>query len=349
MKYQAILGVTRISDSYPNVKYKIDLLNHLNNLTTRNCLYSLNKISTFSTRSGLIPRLVLAAKMFWGHCYVLLCYMTKFEKVVYITYPGIFLCFFLSFIPKYFRPTIFLDSFISLYDAIVLDRKLFSQTHVMARIIYFIEKRSFNAAYKVIVDTEENSQYYSQLFSIPMDRFSVIPLSIPKLALNKKETGDHRLNCVFIGTFVPLQGIKIIIDAAKLLSNNPDIVFTIVGDGQDSRYIEDAKSNGTCPNIVWHKGHFPTEFIEKILGQADVCLGIFGTTEKTQRVLPYKLYYYFSAGLPVITGNSKYIKRISDAVGYTPVVSSEVGDPGSLAAEIEYLANNRETLNDIAL
>ncbi len=82
-------------------------------------------------------------------------------------------------------------------------------------------------------------------------------------------------------------------------------------------YIESSAST----KVTWHRGHYPTDFVVEQIRNADLCLGVFGAGEKTQRVLPYKLYYYLALAMPVVTASSatttEYSQTARDS-GETP-------------------------------
>jgi glycosyltransferase involved in cell wall biosynthesis len=244
-------------------------------------------------------------------------------------------------------PVVYLDAFISLYDTVVMDRKILKEDGVLAKILYLLEKRAFEAATVVIVDTPENTSYYTELFEIPIDKFRAMPLCIPPLSVDTRKTVELApgpVRCVFVGTLVPLQGIRTIVDAAALLEQEPDIQFVCIGDGQQAEYIERYLATTSNPRLTWHRGHYPTDFIVQQIREADICLGIFGDGPKAQRVLPYKIYYYLALGMPVITAMTDAANRtLAECQGLgvdRPFELVPAGDAQSLANAIRELCDN---------
>jgi glycosyltransferase involved in cell wall biosynthesis len=54
----------------------------------------------------------------------------------------------------------------------------------------------------------------------------------------------------------------------------------------------------------------PFETLQKYIKEATICLGIFGDTEKTQLVIPIKVYEALAAGKPVITANTPAVREL---------------------------------------
>jgi glycosyltransferase involved in cell wall biosynthesis len=350
MKGFHVLGVTQVNDSYPNVKYKLVALERLLGEDYIDFVVPLDKTDAsqgFFSALGS-SRLAFICRLLIGHIRVMLYSMQHRAKRVYVCYPGIFLATWLG-LPFMRRryPVMYLDAFISLYDTVVFDRRLLREDSLLAKFLYRLEKRAFTAATVIIVDTPENAQYYSQLFDMPQDSFYTMPLCIPPLlpaGAKAEEKRSGSIRCVFIGTFVPLQGIRAIVEAIKLLADDSGIDFVFVGDGQDANYLQDYMETNPESNVTWHRGHFPTQFVINQISDADICLGIFGDGPKAQRVLPFKIYYYLALGMPVITATTATTKRIlaecHDLEDDAPLLLVPPGDAQSLANALRQLRDN---------
>lgn len=349
-----VLGVTQVSDSYPNVKYKLAALERLLGDDYVEYVVPLDKTDSsrgFFSALGS-SRLILAWRIIAGHTKVFFYSLRRRAKSVYVCYPGIFVAIWLG-LPFMRRryPVMYLDAFISLYDTIVCDRRLLSEGNIFAKLLYRLEKRAFKSATLVIVDTPENALYYSELFGIPQERFRAIPLCIPPLRSARAKADDKlakRIRCVFVGTFVPLQGVRTIVDAAKILSDDPEIEIVFVGDGQDASYLQDYLKDSSATNVTWHRGHFPTEFVMKQINEADICLGIFGDGPKAQRVLPYKIYYYLALGMPTITAQTTVTERVlteSRSIdAHSPLLLVPPGNATALAEALRRLRDDNVKL-----
>lgn len=359
MKSFQVLGVTHISDSYPNIKYRLIMLRQLLGDGYSEYVMQLNKsgapqalFSALSTGSFASAWRFLA-----GHIRVFLFSLRNRATSVYVCYPGVFIAAWLGlpFMRRRYG-VVYLDAFISLYDTVVLDRGILKENGLLAKLLYRLERRGFEAATTVIVDTPENATYYSELFDISLDKFQAMPLCIPPLSADAGKTREHtagRVRCVFVGTLVPLQGIRTIVDATALLEHEPEIEFVCIGDGQDAEYIEHYLASTSNPRLTWHRGHYSTDFIIEQIRDADICLGIFGDGPKAQRVLPYKIYYYLALGMPVVTALTDTATRILDecenlGIG-TPFLLVPAGDPQSLASMLRRLRDNPDERTELGV
>jgi glycosyltransferase involved in cell wall biosynthesis len=80
------------------------------------------------------------------------------------------------------------------------------------------------------------------------------------------------------------------------------------------------------------------------IDKADICLGIFGATDKANRVCPLKLYSYMSVGRAVITADTDWCRSIDAKVFRT----LEPNNAELLAKEIEQLALDSEERSNLA-
>jgi hypothetical protein len=85
--------------------------------------------------------------------------------IVYIPYPGVFV---LNLLPRRLRRRahVVVDAFISIYDTAVCDRQLLAPTDLLARLLRWVERRAYNRADLVIVDTPENASFIRSTFEL---------------------------------------------------------------------------------------------------------------------------------------------------------------------------------------
>ena len=208
------------------------------------------------------------------------------------------------------RPLV-LDAFLSPYDTVVGDRALLDAESLPARGLFRLEKTALRLADLVLTDTRAHSEFMARTFGVPLQRFLSVPVGslvrapvrVPVAAQvgGGGTAGEERttFTAFFCGTFVPLQGVPYILDAAQLA---PDLRFHIVGDGPDGPMVAEEVERRGMGNVVLDRRFIARDELERRLGEADAVLGVFGSTAKSLRVVPCKVYDGLAAGLPVVTG-----------------------------------------------
>lgn len=339
-----VLGVHLKSEGYPNVLYRIaDIKKSSRHYEEINIpMWRERDIGT-RERYGFFKNAIQGLK---AHVLTFAAYLTRRSvDVVYIPYPAIFLCAMLSFLPKKLRPKcLVIDAFISIYDTVVTDRALLSPEHFMARILKKIEQYAFEMADVVVTDTVINSNHYAEMFGLPTHKFTAIPLSSNEIDFKPKpysyDEGDV-CNVLFVGTFIPLHGISTLVEAICLLKNNTRILFTLIGNGQESTKMQKLYDE-KLENFRWISDWQSANEIAEFIDQSDICLGIFGGTEKADRVCPYKIYAYAACGRPIITRVSKLLTDPAGVIDGEAFVFVEPANPVALADAITTLENNTD-------
>ncbi len=239
------------------------------------------------------------------------------------------------------------DAFYSLYDSWVFDKKIVGKYALKAFFYWFLDWFNCILSKKILLDTSEHIRYFSETFHISKNKFvRVFVGSIANTTLNDKKNDQTNIFRVFFyGKFIPLQGVEYIIKSAHILENQPDIHFQILGSGQTyEENIELARSLGV-KNI---------EFIPKVnykellvyISKADICLGIFGNTEKTKRVIPNKVYDAMAMEKPVITADTKAIRELfTDG---KDISLCNIADANDIALKILELKKDKEKMFRIA-
>lgn len=232
-----------------------------------------------------------------------------------------------------------MDGFISLYNTVVNDRKLWSPNALLSRLLYKLERHAFIKADIVLVDTPQNAEFYSKLFNLSSAHFLALPLATNETNYIPTPYSPSRERCrvLFIGTLVPLHGIRTIIEAARRLASRRDIEFKIIGDGADAPILQAAIAD--LANVTWQRRWCSAEELANEIKASDICLGVFGDTDKTQRVCPYKIYSYSSIGRAIITGNTDWLQSAVGSATSPSFLGVPVNNPPALADAIAFLAD----------
>ena len=196
----------------------------------------------------------------------------------------------------------------------------------------------------IVVDTDLNAGYFRETFGLVPSRVIALPLSIDESAFRPNPYLPNGDSCtvLFIGTFVPLQGVDVIAQAAAALGSRRDVRFRLIGSGQTAEAVERIFAKSRPANLEWVTQWMDSEKLAEEIRGADICLGIFGTSPKTQRVWPLKNYAYMAIGRAIITGDSMQAQRMRQQTDSAPFLTVPPGDPAALASAIVELAENPE-------
>lgn len=341
-----VIGAHEKSEGYPNTLYRLRGLVESN-------LFDITEINfpiwiTNGKKQWGIFRLVTAML---SALYSLTRILARYFKMVrpkfaYLPYPSTLLLFVFSLLPKKSRPELLVaDVFISLYDTVVLDRALFSKNSWAAKLLRWIEWRACNCADILVVDTEENKKFLCSLLKLSEAKVVAIPLATDeenfKFKPYQPDADADACRVLFIGTLVPLHGIATILEAIRLLSSDPRIHFKLIGDGQDAHLVEQWQ-NQHGRIFEWERKWQSSSQLAAEIARADICLGIFGHGDKTQRVCPFKIYAYAAVGRPIITGHTEWLVNARTYPGDEIIAGVAVNDPVALAKKISDLAMQPE-------
>ncbi len=294
-----------------------------------------NEIKSNKGKIKIIFRIILAyLRLFFMHQEIIRDY-----DVMIVGYTGhldIFLANLLSSLKR--KPLIF-DAFVSLYNTLVEDRCLFSPNSLLAKLLYIIDRTSCNLCDGVFLDTYCHIQYFKDRLNVDTTRLFRLWVGADDTVFypqQSKKRGKEFI-VLFIGGFIPLQGVKYIVQAAHLLEEEQNIKFRLVGSGQEYNQIEKMVKQFGMKNIEF-TGWLPYENLPYEIASAQICLGIFGTTEKAKKVIPNKVYMSLAMAKPVITGNSPAIREIF--TDRENILLCEMGNPESIAKSIITLKND---------
>ncbi|OGD86899.1 hypothetical protein A2164_01020, partial [Candidatus Curtissbacteria bacterium RBG_13_35_7] len=214
---------------------------------------------------------------------------------------------------KIYRKNIIFDAFFSLYDTYVLDRQTTKSRSLTALKLKFFDFISTLLADKVILDTKENIKYFTDHYPVNKKKFYELPVTADNDIFNGniKYSFSEILRLGFYGFFLPLHGVKMIVDVIK--STNRQLACNMFGKGHDFLKIKRIiNSDSKLRKLIFLKNKFIAynklpSFYESI----DVFLaGPFGETSKADRVLPAKVVESLAVGCPTVVAEKPATKRL---------------------------------------
>jgi glycosyltransferase involved in cell wall biosynthesis len=231
--------------------------------------------------------------------------------VMLVGYPGQFDMYWARFLSWRRRVPLVFDVLMSLY-LLMEERDLVARHPVTARITYWMEKGACILADRIIMDTTAYVRYFCDTYGLSPDKFRLAPLGADQrvyypIDVEKKEVGEFKVN--YYGSYLPLHGVEHIVEAARLLRREPDIRFELIGRGPlKSQAVETARrfGLGNVTFIDWVDKYDLLNYV----GEADVCLGVFGTSHQSLCTVQNKIWEGLAMAKPVITGDAPMVREV---------------------------------------
>lgn len=281
------------------------------------------------------PRLILRYLRLPEHEWVLVGYFGHLDVIVIWPFA------------KLRRAKIVWNAYISLYDTVVDDRHMISSWSPLAWVLHVWEWLCCRMVDLILLDTKAHASYFSRKYGIGASRIRSVWIGVEPERFPRDERpgmtrlGPAPIRILHFGQMVPVHGIEVILRAAELTSDE-EILWTIIGTGQDETKVQAALQNGSLPKVEWTR-FVPQPELIRLVHEADLCLGIFGTSEKAGRVIPNKVFETIVAGKPLITRDSEGIREILSAE-MPGVYLVPPGDPEALVQAILEFRERRQVL-----
>ncbi len=241
------------------------------------------------------------------------------------------------------KPIIF-DAFTSHYGGYILDRKYFSETSWRAKYYRFLDKWSCWLADMVLLDTNAHINFFIKEFGLPKEKFRRIFVGADSNVFypRKREGNDFVVH--FHGNYIPLQGVRYIIKAAKILEKD-GVHFRLIGRGQTYEDSLKLAQELDIKNLDF-RDKISYDSLAVYITQADIVLGIFGDSQKTGLVIPNKVFEGLASGIAVITADTEASRELLEN-GKTALLCPNA-DPEALAQKILELKKDPERRSRIA-
>lgn len=246
----------------------------------------------------------------------------------------------LAFVRRYVRKPVIFDPLISRYLTKVVDYGHYWKAPQK----WWIDFRDFHNCDLLIADTEAHLAYYKQTFHLSKIATAVVPVGVHTDEYTAQlPSVEGNLKVGFYGTFVPLQGTSLIVEAIAELKGEKGLEFSVLGTGylyEDNRKM--AKNLGLDLDIF--KGWISYDELAHKIAGFDVGLGVFGGSKKTDLVVPNKLYHYAASAKAIITKSNAAVAEVFEDNRDIWTIESSAS---ALAEKIIYARNHRAQLQTI--
>lgn len=260
---------------------------------------------------------------------------------VLVPYPGHLI---VHWARSVFTGPIVLDLFLSAHDTVIEDRRMFRAKSIPAAILRRMDRRACEAANLVLLDTPDHANRIAELLELPRQRFGWVPITDARVPETVEPytppAADQPLEVLFFGTGIPLHGLDVLIEAMRATER---VRLTLVGGTAKERRM----ARQLPPDKIDLRAEFvPLQELHVLLNRAHLVAGVFGTSEKAAGIVPFKVVHALAAGRPVITADTRAIRRMlrpgKDCIIVPP------GDAGELAAALDRHAGRSTKLAEMA-
>jgi glycosyltransferase involved in cell wall biosynthesis len=235
-----------------------------------------------------------------------------------------------------------IDPLTSAYDKQVYEKYRLPVDSLRARWLLRYERWLFSGADRVLADTPEHARFFTQTLGVDPAKVNIVYVGAeePLFAPAPATAIDGELEVLFFGSFIPLQGPEVIVEAARLYQG-PPLRWTLLGQGPlraDSQRLARGLSN------VHFEDRIPYRDLPARIHRAHILLGVFGPTAKAGRVMPNKVFQALACGRPLVTCRASSYPDDLLAAANSGIAWVPAADPAALAAAVAALASQPEQL-----
>ncbi|MGH2962845.1 MAG: glycosyltransferase, partial [Solirubrobacterales bacterium] len=228
------------------------------------------------------------------------------------------------------RSPLVVDAMISLSDTLSGDRARVGRA--AASSLESLDRYAARRADLLITDTRAHAGYFADRYGLDRDSVGVVPVGAePELFARAADPGGAA-TALFYGKLSPLHGLETILAAARMPGVPP---VRVIGGGQLEEWLAAELARDRPPGLE-RESWVPYEALGRELAASAICLGVFGASEKVDRVVPNKVYQAMAVGRAIVTADGSAARELLTDGEHALLVPP--GDPETLADAMRRLA-----------
>jgi len=246
----------------------------------------------------------------------------------------------------FYKGPIIFNALLSLYDAMIIDRQIYSKFSLQSLYYWLLDFLSVRLADCIILDCNAYIDFFVKKFKVKRSKFHRIFLGANENIFKPLPIEENTSEIHYYSSFLPSHGTDIIVKAAKILEKE-NIKFIISGQGQcyarDLKLVQELQ----VKNIEFIDSFENANELNEFINSSLVCFGLFGSTPKTKRGIASKVFEALCCARPVITSSFSATNELLN--NRESVLLVKLNSPEDLADKIRLLRNNQEFRKKIAL
>ncbi|MGB4673889.1 MAG: hypothetical protein WBH99_08105 [Azovibrio sp.] len=243
------------------------------------------------------------------------------------------------------RPLI-LDAMMSPSLALAEESQYGLAGRLLSRLMTPIEISILRDADFVLTDTPAHVDAFRQHYQLSQAQLAALPVGAVETAPGARSPGQSpRLRVLFYGSFLPLHGPDVILQACRALNDLPLDLDFIGTNAQIERRLQQVGKPG-APLRYRARRWVPFEdLLQHELPTADLCLGgPFGNTPQAQRVITGKTLQALAQAVPTAVGETAVSQGFVHQQNCLLVPQAA---PQALAMSLRWAHENRAQLGHI--
>ena len=209
------------------------------------------------------------------------------------------------------------------------------------KVFGWISGKLYRRADRILVTSQMFRDYFDEQFGIAKERIGYLPqYADSRFDEQPPREADGFTNLLFAGNVGAAQSLPTVLRAAKILEEEKQLRWHIVGDGSELKNLKKMAAELSLENVIFH-GRKPLEDMPKYYAMADGMLVTLTADPFISLTLPGKVQTYMAAGKPIVAAANGEIPNVirDSACGFC----AKAEDAQGLAEAVrEFLASQNQ-------